>query len=157
MNYDPYTGGAEFQDPEVFDRAYPPRQNLFAPQSHWTGATHQGAYATVPYSDHALSETGFPSARRANRGGKQHTPFPEDSGEPPPPFGSRLRTRRPRPQDQQRSDRRPRRQDDFETNGGFRDGSSKGGASSVGGGFNGEGRGPTNGPRHSPRGGPTVN
>jgi len=156
VNYDPRTGGAEIQDPEAFDRAYPPNQNSFAPQSHWAGATHQGAFATPPYSDRALSETGFPSARRQNRDAKQRAPSPEDFGEPPVPFRSRPRARRPRPQDQQQTARWPPRQDGFKTYRGISDRSSKGGASSVGEDFNGEGRGPTDGPRRSPRGGPTV-
>ncbi len=151
MNYDLRTAGAARQDPEAYGQAYLPRQHSFAPQSHWAGATHQGAFATPPYGDHALSETGFPSARRANRDATQRALFSEDFAEPPGPFGSRLRARRPRPQDQQRSDRRPPRQDGFKTNGGFGDASSKGGAGSVG-----EERGPTDGPRGSPRGGPTM-
>lgn len=156
MNYDPRAAGAAMQDPEAYGHAYPPRQNSFAPQSHWAGAAHQGAFATPPYSDHALSETGFPSARRANGDAKQRARFPEDFGEPAAPFGSRLRARRPQPRDQQRTARRLPRQDGFETNGEFVDGSSKGGASSAGEDFNGEGRGPTDGPRRSPRGGRTM-
>ncbi len=156
MNYDPRTGGAEFQDPEAFGRTYPPNQSSFAPQSHWAGATHQGAFATPPYSDHPLSETDFPSARRANGDAKQRAHFPEDFGEPAAPFGSRLRARRTRTRNQQRPAEKPHPHDGIETNGGFGDGSSKGGASSVGEDFNGEGCGPTDGPRRSPRGGPTM-
>jgi len=156
MNYDPRTVGAAVQDPEAFEPVYPPRQQSFAPQPYWAGATRQGAFATPPHSDHALSETGSPFERRADHGAKQRATFPKDFGEPPTPFGSRQRARRPRPQDQQRPARRPPRQDGFETNGGFGDGSSKGGASSVGEDVNGEGRGPIDGPRRSPRGGPTM-